>query len=54
MDATNHQFKLAARPVGLLKASDWSYTEEPVPEPADGEVLVKIQYISLDLSLIHI
>jgi NADPH-dependent curcumin reductase CurA len=48
MDLTNHQFKLAARPVGLLKASDWSYTEEPVREPADGEVLVKIQYISLD------
>ena len=48
MDVTNHQFRLAARPVGLLKASDWSYTEEPVREPADGEVLVKIQYISLD------
>jgi NADPH-dependent curcumin reductase len=48
MDAPNHQFKLAARPVGLLKASDWNYTEEPVREPSDGEVLVKIQYISLD------
>ena len=48
MDLTNHQFRLAARPVGLLKASDWSYTEEPVREPADGEVLVKVQYISLD------
>jgi NADPH-dependent curcumin reductase len=48
MDATNHQFKLAARPVGLLKASDWNYTEEPVREPGDGEVLIRIQYISLD------
>ncbi|MGH2863747.1 MAG: NADP-dependent oxidoreductase [Solirubrobacteraceae bacterium] len=48
MDAVNHQFRLAARPVGLPKASDWSYTEEPVKEPGDGEVLVKVEYISLD------
>jgi NADPH-dependent curcumin reductase CurA len=34
--------------VGLPKPSDWQYTEEPVPEPGDGEVLVKILYISLD------
>lgn len=48
MDLTNHQFRLAARPVGLPKASDWSYTEEPVAEPGDGEVLVEILHISLD------
>ena len=48
MDAVNHQFRLAARPVGLPKPSDWSYTEEPVAEPGDGEVLVKIAYVSLD------
>ncbi|HEY4917205.1 MAG TPA: NADP-dependent oxidoreductase [Solirubrobacteraceae bacterium] len=48
MDAVNHQFRLAARPVGLPVPSDWSYTEEPVKEPGEGEVLVKVQYISLD------
>jgi NADPH-dependent curcumin reductase len=48
MDAVNHQFRLAARPVGLPKASDWSYVEEPVSEPGDGEVLVKVEYVSLD------
>ncbi len=48
MTSSNHQFRLAARPVGLPKASDWSYTEEPIPEPKDGEVLIKILYISLD------
>jgi len=48
MDAVNHQFQLAARPVGLPKDSDWSYVEGAVPEPADGEVLVKILYLSLD------
>ncbi len=48
MDAVNHQFRLAARPVGLPQASDWSYVEEPVREPGDGEVLVKSAYVSLD------
>ncbi|HSZ14103.1 MAG TPA: NADP-dependent oxidoreductase [Solirubrobacteraceae bacterium] len=48
MDAVNHVYRLAARPVGLAKPSDWTYTEEPVPEPGDGEVLVKVQYVSLD------
>ena len=44
----NHQFRLAARPVGLPKPSDWNYTEEPVRRPGDGEILVKVLYISLD------
>lgn len=44
----NHQFKLAARPMGLPKRSDWNYTEEKVAEPAEGQVLIKILYISLD------
>jgi NADPH-dependent curcumin reductase CurA len=48
MDPVNHQFQLAARPVGLPKPSDWHYAEEPVREPGDGEVLVKIQYIGLE------
>ncbi len=46
--ATNHQFRLAARPVGAVKASDWNRTEEPVRDLADGELLVQLQYISLD------
>jgi NADPH-dependent curcumin reductase CurA len=48
LDAVNHQFRLAARPVGLPKDSDWQLTEEPVADPGDGEVLVKIKYLSLD------
>jgi NADPH-dependent curcumin reductase CurA len=44
----NHQIRLAARPSGLPKPTDWQFTEEDVPEPKDGEVLVKVQYISLD------
>jgi NADPH-dependent curcumin reductase len=45
---SNHQFRLAARPVGLPKRSDWKYTEEPLRDPKPGEMLVKIHYISLD------
>src|SRR5215510_2447249 len=48
MSLTNHQFRLAARPVGLPKGSDWNYVEEPVREPGQGEVLVKTLYLSLD------
>jgi NADPH-dependent curcumin reductase CurA len=48
LDAVNHQIRLAARPVGLPKPSDWELTEEPVGEPGEGEVLVKIRYVSLD------
>src|SRR6476661_5606100 len=48
MSAINHQFRLAARPVGLPKRSDFNYTEEPVRDPGDGEIVVKILYVSLD------
>jgi NADPH-dependent curcumin reductase CurA len=48
MNLTNHQFRLAARPQGLPKPSDWNYTEEPVRDPGAGEVLVKVLYLSLD------
>jgi NADPH-dependent curcumin reductase CurA len=44
----NHQFKLARRPVGMVQRSDFDYTQSPVAQPGDGEVLVKILYISLD------
>lgn len=44
----NHQVRLAARPQGLPKASDWQFTEEAVTEPGDGGVLVKTLALSLD------
>jgi hypothetical protein len=48
MDLVNHQFRLAARPVGLPKPTDWQYTEEPIPTPSEGELVVAISYLSLD------
>ncbi len=45
---TNHQIRLAARPSGIPKPSDWELTEEPVPEPAPGELVVANEYLSID------
>src|SRR6516162_1059410 len=44
----NHQFRLAARPVGMANRSDFNYVEEAVREPKEGELLVEMIYISLD------
>jgi len=44
----NRQFRLASRPVGDIKESDFEYREEPIPSPKEGEVLVRSIYLSLD------
>ena len=46
--AVNHQVRLAARPVGLPKDSDWQFTSEDMPLPGPGGVLVKVLALSLD------
>ena len=48
MATINHQFRLAARPVGMCKRTDWNYVEEAIRQPGDGEVLVRTLYLSLD------
>ncbi|MFE2814494.1 NADP-dependent oxidoreductase [Streptomyces nigra] len=48
MSGTNHQVRLAARPVGEPRPTDWEHTEEPVGEPGDGEFLVQVLYLSID------
>ena len=45
---TNHQIRLARRPVGMPVRADWSATAEPVVAPASGGVLVKTLALSLD------
>ena len=44
----NRQFKLIARPIGMVKRSDFDLATAPVGEPGPGEIVVKVQYISLD------
>ncbi len=44
----NQQFRLAARPVGMPKRSDWEQLTEDVRAIGDGEIIVKALYLSLD------
>lgn len=49
MNATvNHRIVLASRPVGAPKPEDFRLEQAPVPEPGEGEVLLKTLYLSLD------
>jgi NADPH-dependent curcumin reductase CurA len=47
-NAMNRQILLASRPKGAPSESDFKLVETPVPEPKDGEVLVRALYLSLD------
>ena len=44
----NRQFRLIARPVGMVKRSDFEFSTTPAAEPGPGEALVKVLYLSLD------
>ncbi|REK09909.1 MAG: NADP-dependent oxidoreductase [Planctomycetota bacterium] len=45
---TNRMFTLASRPKGMPQESDFKLVEAPVPEPADGQCVVKALYVSVD------
>lgn len=45
---TNRMWKLVERPVGTFKTTDFAWAEEPVPALADGQVIVRQIYLSLD------
>ncbi|WP_308817280.1 NADP-dependent oxidoreductase [Pseudonocardia alni] len=44
----NHQVRLAARPQGTPGPEVWEHTTEPVPEPGEGRIVVRVSHISLD------
>ena len=48
MTTINKQWRLKARPVGEPSADTWEYTETELPTITDGELLIKIEYISMD------
>jgi NADPH-dependent curcumin reductase len=48
MSTQNRQFRLARRPTGLPVREDWNLTTELVPAAGEGEIVVKVEYISLD------
>ena len=45
---TSQQLRLAARPEGEIKDSDFKLVTTPIPEPADGEFVVEITHVSID------
>jgi NADPH-dependent curcumin reductase CurA len=48
MTETNLQILLARRPVGAPVPDDFRLAETPIPEPAEGQVLVRARFLSLD------
>jgi NADPH-dependent curcumin reductase len=48
MSQGNRVVRLRKRPIGQVAADDFAIADEPLAEPQDGEIRVRIDYISLD------
>ena len=48
LPSVNRQFLLAARPVGMPKESDFQLVTVPIPALADGQVLLRTLFLSVD------
>jgi hypothetical protein len=48
MSQVNRQWLLRARPVGMVKESDFELAEAPVPEVAEGQALMKTLYLAFE------
>ena len=46
--ARSGEIRLAARPHGVPQPSDFVLAEVDVPDPADGQVLIRNAYVSVD------
>src|SRR4051794_34919388 len=44
----SHEARLASRPSGFPKRTDWNFTQRETVQLGDGELLVKTLYLSLD------
>ena len=50
-DQVNHRVLLAQRPDGLVRDEDFAHDEVAVPEPGDGEVLVRTEWLGIDATV---
>jgi NADPH-dependent curcumin reductase CurA len=50
-DDLNHRVLLAQRPEGLVREDDFTHDAQPVPEPGDGEVLVRTEWLGIDATV---
>ncbi len=48
MSEKNRQWLLRARPVGMLKESDFELKSSPVPTPGDGQALVRTRWLAFE------
>ena len=48
MTEQNLQILLASRPVGHPSPDNFEFVQTPIPSPGEGQVLLKIRYLSLD------
>lgn len=48
MPYTNRQWRLASRPVGMVKETDFELASEEIPGVADGEVLVRNLFLAFE------
>ena len=48
MPTLNRQVRLKARPTGIPDASHFEIAQAPIPEPAEGQVLVRNFYLSVE------
>src|SRR5712675_173894 len=47
-DGVNRQILLVEKPTGKLAPEHFKMSEGAIPEPRDGEALLRVRYISLD------
>ena len=48
MSATTNQWKLAARPKGLIAPNDLQLSESSIPALQEGEAIARVKYLSID------
>ena len=50
LSSISRQWLLRSRPTGLVGVDDFEYFEAPIPEPGDGDILVRSLYFGYDAS----
>ena len=48
MTETNRQWILRSRPVGMVEEGNFELVSTAVPEPAEGELLVRNRYLAFE------
>ncbi len=50
-DDRNHRVLLAQRPEGLVRPEDFTFDAAPIPEPGEGEILVRTEWLGIDATV---